>query len=431
MCDDCDDADADRYPGAPELCNGVDDDCDGAVPADETTDGDSDGWVACADCDDGDPAINPDASEVCDDGPDNDCDGDADCADADCTGFPTCTCGDGVYDDQVEDCDDGNACTHDGCDACTREDSLAVSELELVPDAFFDLDDADGDGDLYTGADNFLGSNATLAGFLNTQILASVNDASISVALTFTGLDAPDDDGEVDMTIHEFVDPDCPSSPVYNLANPPPWLDSPPAEVYSDAGQFPGCVPDVVIEEQDDASNGIYPASLADGVIPPPVLFQHAPTMAVDGGDFGLLTLNNGYIQGQLLHDGTHLTDLVDAYLGGIMSAADLYAIEFDGPGGLCPTVLHAVLPYVGQPDMDLDGAGTDVVNPDYIDFFPCAVMPVDILSCYDDGDPSQVITGDDCALDPAIGDGYSTTFRFSAVEVHVVEQVDKATYCP
>jgi len=55
-----------------ELCNGLDDDCNGLVPVDEF-DADGDGVRGCAgDCNDADAAVNPDASEVCD-GLDNNC----------------------------------------------------------------------------------------------------------------------------------------------------------------------------------------------------------------------------------------------------------------------------------------------------------------------------------------------------------------------
>jgi hypothetical protein len=71
---DCDDSEATVYPGADELCDGLDNDCDTVVPVDEV-DEDSDGYRLCDDdCEDDNAAINPGATEVCDDGIDNDCD---------------------------------------------------------------------------------------------------------------------------------------------------------------------------------------------------------------------------------------------------------------------------------------------------------------------------------------------------------------------
>jgi len=74
---DCDDSDAALSPAAAEACNGVDDDCDGAIDEDFDEDGDGYGGELCggSDCDDGDSAIHPDADEVCEDGVDDDCDG--------------------------------------------------------------------------------------------------------------------------------------------------------------------------------------------------------------------------------------------------------------------------------------------------------------------------------------------------------------------
>ncbi len=76
--DDCDDDRSGVNPGAVEVCNGVDDDCNGLLdhPA-EDNDGDGHADVLCAgelasDCDDTDPRVYFDAPEICD-GRDNDC----------------------------------------------------------------------------------------------------------------------------------------------------------------------------------------------------------------------------------------------------------------------------------------------------------------------------------------------------------------------
>jgi len=73
---DCDDTDPSVQPGASEQCDGLDTDCNGIIPANES-DADLDGWMVCAgDCDDNNVLMNPNMSEICDGQTDNNCSGD-------------------------------------------------------------------------------------------------------------------------------------------------------------------------------------------------------------------------------------------------------------------------------------------------------------------------------------------------------------------
>ncbi len=74
---DCNDASAACYPGAPEVADGLDNDCDGIVDNHlPTADDDGDGFTPLTgDCDDTNPLVNPGAVEVVGDGVDNNCNG--------------------------------------------------------------------------------------------------------------------------------------------------------------------------------------------------------------------------------------------------------------------------------------------------------------------------------------------------------------------
>jgi len=129
---DCDDDDPDRSPAHEEECNGTDDDCDGELGAGEQ-DEDGDGFRVCAgDCDDGDPLVHPWALERCN-GQDDDCDGEIDTAewDGDDDGVPPC----------AGDCDDQDGTTYPGalelCDEVDNDCDGSVAE---------ETADRDGDG---------------------------------------------------------------------------------------------------------------------------------------------------------------------------------------------------------------------------------------------------------------------------------------------
>jgi len=132
---DCDDGDETVYPGAEELCDGQDNDCDGQT-ADDEVDDDYDGWLVCGgDCNDLDETIYPGAEELCDD-LDTDCDGvNTDRLDQDFDGYSLCN----------GDCDDADDSRHPGnpevCDG-------------LDNDCTGGVDDIDEDGDGYSPCDN-------------------------------------------------------------------------------------------------------------------------------------------------------------------------------------------------------------------------------------------------------------------------------------
>ncbi len=114
---DCDDLRVWIHPGAQEVCDGHDSDCDGEISTALDTgeqDADDDGWRVCAgDCNDERTDVHPLAPELCDE-LDNDCDGDRPLSeqDLDLDGLAPCE----------GDCDDLEARTRPGLsDAPGRE----------------------------------------------------------------------------------------------------------------------------------------------------------------------------------------------------------------------------------------------------------------------------------------------------------------------
>jgi hypothetical protein len=137
--DDCDDTDAKRYPGNPEVCDGVDNDCDDVVDNGLSTDADSDGhytpgscFMPDDDCDDTDAERYPGQPEVCD-GVDNDCDGVVDdglSADADSDGHYT----PGSCYTPADDCDDERPGRHCADDPPDHRWELGLQAGFFLPD---------------------------------------------------------------------------------------------------------------------------------------------------------------------------------------------------------------------------------------------------------------------------------------------------------
>jgi hypothetical protein len=133
---DCDDLDETIHPGAEESCEeAIDRNCDGSVAFE---DADGDGWAACVECDDGNAANHPEATEICD-GLDNDCDGQIDDEDEDLDETTHST----WYPDLDADGFGDEAYPLRSCEA--GEDMVAEDE------AGFDCDDSD--PEIFPGAE--------------------------------------------------------------------------------------------------------------------------------------------------------------------------------------------------------------------------------------------------------------------------------------
>ena len=132
-CDgDCDDGDPASYPGAEEACDGLDNDCDAALPIEELDD-DGDGYRLCGgDCNDTDGAVHPGQTETVCNGVDDDCDGTTeDAPDQDRDGSTFCEdCDDDDADVEVLDADGDGWTTCDG-DCDDADSTLSPGDLDL------------------------------------------------------------------------------------------------------------------------------------------------------------------------------------------------------------------------------------------------------------------------------------------------------------
>jgi hypothetical protein len=299
--DDCDDADPTSHPGAEEVCDEADNDCDTEVDEGVRTtyyaDVDGDGYgvldtttLDCeqppgfaseaGDCDDGDSAVHPSATEVCN-GIDDDCDGAADdddpsvdtttgsvwYTDGDSDGYgllsaPVAAClqpAGTVVD--ATDCDDGAAAVNPGAtevcntvdDDCDGDIDDADSSLDLgSATSFYDDDDGDGYGDL---ADVELACAAP-SGTVTDATDCDDGDSAVNPGATEVCNTIDDDcDGDVD-------DDDA----TVDLSTGSTWYDDSDGDGYGDAAAstLACAAPSSTVSDAtdcDDSDSAVSPAA--------------------------------------------------------------------------------------------------------------------------------------------------------------------------
>jgi len=189
---DCNDLDASINPGAVEICDGIDNNCDGQIDEGIATisyyaDNDGDGFgdpnsvvqdcgagpagysLNNTDCDDNNAEINPSIEEIPNNGIDDDCDGEdlIIIIDDDNDGF------------QVEDdCDDNNPNIFPGAlEICDGLDNNCDGQIdEGVQNEYF----ADMDGDGYGDANNIMMDCLEPEGFVSNDLDCDDNDSTIN-----------------------------------------------------------------------------------------------------------------------------------------------------------------------------------------------------------------------------------------------------------
>ncbi|MCP4805385.1 MAG: hypothetical protein GY913_09230 [Proteobacteria bacterium] len=346
---DCDDSDPLANSLALDVCDGVDNDCDGEldedpdVPwyedADEDGYGDDDSAVySCdpvdgtvyygGDCDDGLDTVSPAAQEVCD-GLDNDCDGDVDLDALDAPSWYADLDGDGHGDaaspvsacDQPSgysasdlDCDDGDATVSpDAVEYCDDVDNDCDGETDEVADWWY----ADSDGDGYGAASSgSMQSCSQPSGYEAADDDCDDGDADISPGAAEVCDDGIDDDCD------GVADNGCPVEHCGYITSDETWLASVPHTVTCELYIEGSGAPVVTIEDgatvSFDAGYG-----LRVGGVNPGALYA-------DGSVSGITFTSNEASPAAGDWDGIHFGD--DTVIGDTMLSG--VTVEYGGGNG-------------------------------------------------------------------------------------------------
>ena len=312
---DCDDTDPTIFPGATEVCDGVDNNCDGEVDEGVTetfhadTDGDGfgnpdapleaceqpSGFVAdSSDCDDSTAAANPGAAEVCDE-LDNDCDGDVDEPDAvDAATWYGDGDGDGYGDPDVtaQGCSAPSATVDNADDCDDRAVDINPAAVEVCDgvdnDCDGQTDDADASLDTTTGSTFYTDSDSDGYGDAGAPTQACVQPSGTVADAT----DCDDGDGSVNPGATEVcngTDDDC---------------DTDVDEGVLGAGaSCPADSCDAVLTDQPTAADDTYWLEGSSGAV-----FEAWCDMTVDNGGWTLI--------GSIVNDGTRRWNSTAVFTG-------------------------------------------------------------------------------------------------------------------